>query len=88
MLDDSETPFALPLSNALTHEVLVENLTPGQTYHFTLKSYDAFGNESLISNTISGVASADNVAPDFGGADKALKAAFNTKTRLAHKFTR
>jgi predicted CxxxxCH...CXXCH cytochrome family protein len=53
--------------------VVVENLDPLQTYHFSLKTKDTAGNWSTISpGDASATPTADTLAPDFGGADKAL----------------
>ena len=42
-------------------------LTPGQTYYFTMKTWDVAGNVSTISDMVSAVASGDSADPDFGG---------------------
>ena len=53
-------------------EVTVRDLTPGQTYYFTLKTWDVAGNVSTISDMVSAVASGDSKAPDFGGINSAV----------------
>jgi hypothetical protein len=54
-------------------EAVIENLNVGTTYYFSLKSSDVAGNWSPASAAVSAQPTADAVAPDFGGADKAVK---------------
>jgi predicted CxxxxCH...CXXCH cytochrome family protein len=54
-------------------EAIIENLNFGTTYYFSLKSCDVVGNCSPASAAVSASPTADTLAPDFGGADKAVK---------------
>lgn len=65
----------LPLAymQGTVQEVLVDNLTPGTTYYFSMRSQDAAGNWSTPSAVVSAVASGDTVKPYFGGVDRAYK---------------
>ena len=65
----------LPLAymRGTVQDVLVDNLTPGQTYWFSLRSQDAAGNWSTPSTPVSAVASGDTLKPYFGGVDRAYK---------------
>ena len=54
--------------------VIVENLTPGATYYFSLRTRDTAGNWSDPSAvTIGRTPTVDSEFPFFGGADKAVK---------------
>ena len=56
-------------------EAIIQNLNPGTTYYFSLKTRDAVGNWSLAStNTPSAQPTVDTIAPFFGGANQAIKA--------------
>ncbi|MDT8441870.1 MAG: CxxxxCH/CxxCH domain-containing protein [Desulfuromonadales bacterium] len=65
----------LPLAYAqgTLQDVLADNLTPGQTYYFSLRSQDVAGNWSTPSLVASAVASGDTLKPYFGGVNRAFK---------------
>ncbi|MBE0502631.1 MAG: CxxxxCH/CxxCH domain-containing protein [Desulfuromonadales bacterium] len=66
----------LPLAYAqgTLQDVTIDNLTPGTTYYFSLRSQDVAGNWSTPSAVVSAVASGDTVVPYFGGVNRAAKA--------------
>lgn len=55
-----------------SQEVEVENLAPGTTYYFTLRTQDTAGNWSTASTVTSATASSDTKKPVFGGANYAV----------------
>ncbi|MDT8441992.1 MAG: CxxxxCH/CxxCH domain-containing protein [Desulfuromonadales bacterium] len=65
----------LPLAymQGTLQDVLVDSLTPGQTYYFSLRSQDVAGNWSSPSPVVSAVASGDTLKPYFNGVNRARK---------------
>ncbi len=51
-LAESPSGLTTPLSSVTLPEVEIENLEPGITYYFAVSAYDAAGNESALSATV------------------------------------